>query len=433
MNEAYKKIGERIKHHRLNRKLSQDELAEGICSRQTISLLENGQHLPSTEFMKKFATKLGIPLHEILVDDTKELEVKVQLDIIKVYVETEDFDSASLLIHELDPREDLLEYQRRDLILIHAECLMRTGKANQAILKLTELKQRLELERESDDHLMATLYNKLGSAYYYNSDNLMAYSTYQQAFQISQRFSFNLTSANIAFNLGMVCSLIRHNKESLSYYELAKKYYDQISDFKKLANTLFNLALVHWQQQELSVTDQYLHQALAIYKSLNLFNQMNTTKQEHAYYVLSETDPEEAIMQLQRCAKQFERNGKLPGLISAYTRLADVLINLGRYEESEEYLLNALSMFTKEESRKNPRYAFTYQIYAKYLLHVKKFHECIEYSFESTDIFDKMGLLSDAAESMQLSAESYAGIGRLDKAYEIQRKVSDLLRQSKDN
>ncbi|MGZ4112990.1 MAG: helix-turn-helix domain-containing protein, partial [Tumebacillaceae bacterium] len=47
MNEAYAKIGQRVKSFRKERGFSQDELAEGICSRQTISLLENGQHFPS--------------------------------------------------------------------------------------------------------------------------------------------------------------------------------------------------------------------------------------------------------------------------------------------------------------------------------------------------------------------------------------------------
>ncbi|MFD2170161.1 helix-turn-helix domain-containing protein [Tumebacillus lipolyticus] len=433
MNEAYKKIGERIKHHRLNRKLSQDELAEGICSRQTISLLENGQHLPSTEFMKKFATKLGIPLHEILVDDTKELEVKVQLDIIKVYVETENYISAIPLIEELDQLKDLLEYQRRDLILFYSECLMRTGRADQAIVKLTELIQRLELERESDDHLMATLYNKLGSAYYMNADNVKAYSTYQQAYQISQRFAFNLTSADIAFNLGMICSLMRMREEAMNYYKIAKSYFDDASDVKRLAYTLFNLALVHRQLRELPIANKYLLQATAIFESLNMINRVNIAKQEHAYYVLSETEPEEAIKNLLQCAVEFAELGDTPLEIYTYSRLAKVLIKYNRFDESKEYLLTALGMIPENQSYNHLCYPILFQVHATYLLHVKDFEKCIDYSFKSTDIFDKMGLSNDAAESLQLSAEAFEKLGMFDKAYHLQRKVCDLLRQAKDN
>lgn len=125
LNDTYRKIGERVKCYRLNRGLSQGELAEGICSRQTISLLENGQHFPAVDFMRKIADRLSVPLYEVMVDESRELEAKVQLDIIKVYVETADYAYALPLIEELGQQEELLEYQRRELVLCQAECMMR--------------------------------------------------------------------------------------------------------------------------------------------------------------------------------------------------------------------------------------------------------------------------------------------------------------------
>ncbi|MGZ4163910.1 MAG: helix-turn-helix domain-containing protein, partial [Tumebacillaceae bacterium] len=165
MNEAYAKIGQRVKSFRKECGLSQDELAEGICSRQTISLLENGQHFPSVEFMQKIAARLAIPLAEIMVDEVTELELKVQLDLIKIYVEIGDYKSAYELAEELEKCEELLEYQMRELILYKADCLMRTGKATEAVEILMSLQHKLEKQRVSDDHLLATVYDKLGTAY----------------------------------------------------------------------------------------------------------------------------------------------------------------------------------------------------------------------------------------------------------------------------
>jgi HTH-type transcriptional regulator, quorum sensing regulator NprR len=75
----------------------------------------------------------------------------------------------------------------------------------------------------------------------------------------------------------------------------------------------------------------------------------------------------------------------------------------------------------------------TYQVYAQYLLVVKDYGKAIEFAYKATDIFDKMGLFRDAAESLQVAVEVHAELGRVNKAFETQRRVSDLLRRSQDN
>ena len=92
-----------------------------------------------------------------------------------------------------------------------------------------------------------------------------------------------------------------------------------------------------------------------------------------------------------------------------------------------------LTYFTEEESVKHPRYAMIYQLYGTYLLAVKEHDRSIEYAYKATDIFDKMGLFRDAAESLQVAVEAYAELGRVAEAFENQRRVSDLLRRSQDN
>ena len=90
-NGAYAQIGQRVKAYRNEKGFSQEELADGIRSSSTISLLENGQHIPSAEMMHKIAERLSIPLQEILVDQEHELETKLQVDFVKVFVESRRF------------------------------------------------------------------------------------------------------------------------------------------------------------------------------------------------------------------------------------------------------------------------------------------------------------------------------------------------------
>src|SRR3569833_1538260 len=103
-------VGAKVKIRRKEQGLSQDELADGICSRQTISLLENEQHIPSAWILQKIAEKLGIPLPEILSSQEKFLEIKLQVDVLKAYVASANYDHALELIQSLERNEQLLEH-----------------------------------------------------------------------------------------------------------------------------------------------------------------------------------------------------------------------------------------------------------------------------------------------------------------------------------
>ncbi|WP_172844392.1 tetratricopeptide repeat protein [Tumebacillus algifaecis] len=433
MNHSYKDIGQRVKAYRLNRGFSQDELAEGICSRQTISFLENGQHLPSTEFMKKIAAKLGISLHEIMVDQVNNLGAKVQLDIIKVYIETADYVNAYPLIEECECRDDLLEYQRRELVLCRAECLIRTGKAEEAIKLLTDQQQRFEMEREADDHFMATLYDKLGTAYYFLPNMTNAHAHYLRAYQLTLRFAeIDLTAARIAYNLGMACRQLNRNSDAIEFLSKAEAFFKNASDIKRLSHTFFELGIAYAMKHEYEQADRCIQESLAIYRSLNAVSTARLARQVHALAVLSQTQPDVALKELQVCASEYEKVGDIVRCIFTNAHLANILINQKKISAAKGYLDNALSRLFDHDAESDPRLVYAYQVNAKYLLEVNDFEKCVEYSFKSSELFDRMGLERDAADSLSLSAKAYHGQGKIDQAYEISQRVNEKLCRLQD-
>lgn len=62
--DSFIKIGDIIKHYRLEKGLSQDELAVGICSRKYISQLEAHQNIPTLYIINALSLKLGINLYD---------------------------------------------------------------------------------------------------------------------------------------------------------------------------------------------------------------------------------------------------------------------------------------------------------------------------------------------------------------------------------
>ena len=55
-------LASRLRSRRLELKLSQSELAEGICKQGQISRIEKGKYNPGSDILYKLAQKLNVPM-----------------------------------------------------------------------------------------------------------------------------------------------------------------------------------------------------------------------------------------------------------------------------------------------------------------------------------------------------------------------------------
>ena len=58
-------LGDMIRELRKERKLTQEELADGICSAVSISRIENGNQMPSNTILERLLERLGTSTYEI--------------------------------------------------------------------------------------------------------------------------------------------------------------------------------------------------------------------------------------------------------------------------------------------------------------------------------------------------------------------------------
>ena len=214
------------------------------------------------------------------------------------------------MIDKLEQRETLREYQMRELVLCRGECLMQTGKSSEAIVHLSNLQQRLELQRETDDHLMARVYDRLGTAHFLLANLMDAHAHYLRAFQLTQRFNaVDLVSARISYNLGMTCRHLNRYTEAISYLTRAESFFKKNSDMQRLAQTYVELGITFRVDKNFELADHYLQESLSIYRALNIVSMATHVRRTHASVVLAETDPLQAIAELKDCASEFENAG----------------------------------------------------------------------------------------------------------------------------
>ncbi|MBL0386063.1 helix-turn-helix domain-containing protein [Tumebacillus sp. ITR2] len=428
------RVGEKVRSYREARGWSQKELAEKAeLSPSTISKVEGDVFTPTPDTIQRIADALGVKLSELIdIGASAELEAVVQIELMKIFVERKEYQDALGVIDHLNKRTDLAEHQRIDLTLAHADCLIQTGKNRAAIDLLQDLRQVLETKR-TDEYILATVLNKLGTAYFTELSIADAYAHYIRAHQITKSFPVvDELTAKVAFNMGQVYSWMRNPVDAQFFLQIAEKYFRDISDHKKLADTLFANGLVFQELNQLDRAERYLREALALYCSQNFLVLAQRVKYQLASRVTSKMEPEVGIQELNECAKMFQQFDDMPRFIYTHATIAEIHLEVDNLELAGEHLQTAFEAFPSEDYATSTNNAYLFRVNAKCLLRTGAYEKSLEYSFKSSGFYSKMGVQREAADSLEIAVHAYELLGDKDKALELGKQVRDMLRDSLD-
>lgn len=93
-------LGEKVKRYRKQKNLSQQELAEGICTQATVSLMEKKNKVPSIKIILQICRRLNVALGDILAGMGSSLDE--QFLRISRAVRTNDYEAADHLLEQVD-------------------------------------------------------------------------------------------------------------------------------------------------------------------------------------------------------------------------------------------------------------------------------------------------------------------------------------------
>ncbi|KEO82308.1 hypothetical protein EL26_16120 [Tumebacillus flagellatus] len=416
-------IGQRFKKYRKEKGLSQQQLSEGICSYSTVSQIECDRALPSVGTLEKLAERLSVPLREILGEQEKSGDVSFQLDLLRVSVTKGDYKYALELIAELEVQE-LLEHQRHVLFLCRVECLTCTGEPQVAARIATEFVQTQEKQQTISDEMLCDAYYKLGKAYYYLRDFEKAFSSYEHGYHISLRLeNMTRTAALVTLHLGMLCGQLGFEDDARQYLDIAREYFADKTDLVNLARSMLSLAIA-------TKNKEILMEALSLYNSLNDIKNAYIARQYFLYYYESQVDYQSAVNELQEIAFKFDSELKDPEMsVYMYGRAFMVSLKSGDVELGEINLIEAERISTKVKNQDSHRIAYLHRCKALNEMSKKNFENAIIQSLKSSELYGKMKMYSQSAESLQISAEAYSQMGKFQEAYEVLTRVNKLLRR----
>lgn len=159
-------LGDRIRVFRTFRKLTQSELAKGICSASAISQIETNKISPSTETLTLIAERLKFPVERLIYgQDFTNANEKVVYAII--LMEQKRFNEAIDLFESVksSPVFELLPTSGHTIYNLSI-CLIEERRFDEAISLLEGLTQsHVQDGVFSEDILMADTYSALSIAY----------------------------------------------------------------------------------------------------------------------------------------------------------------------------------------------------------------------------------------------------------------------------
>jgi transcriptional regulator with XRE-family HTH domain len=416
-------IGQRFKKIRLEKGISQERLAEGICSNSVVSHIETDRQYPSAHIWGKLAERLGVPVYEIMGEQEKQLEASFQLDMIRVYIQKGEYAHALKLVDDLGARFDLLEHQRVELIVSRAECFIRNRKYSEAIELLIPFVEKQEVQQTISDETLCEVYNKIGSARYWHYDFEKAYSAFEQGYRISLKLpEFGLISARVTKNLGLTCNQLGFKDDARLYLEKAYAFFNKVSDLKELANTLFDMSLA-------TGNPEYILKARSIYEGMNYVREANLATQHYAFHVESKNNYKKAIEKLITTAIEFEKIGDLGMCVYTYSRGAKVCLEHQEIEEAESLLWQAKERMQQLPSDNHYYTSYYFRINAELKLILGMYEECVSDAEMASNMYAIMGMYADSGDAMEICTKAYESQQNITKAYESSKKVIDLLRK----
>ncbi|WP_164218617.1 helix-turn-helix transcriptional regulator [Virgibacillus sp. YIM 98842] len=299
-------IGERIRHLRIYRKMSQSELVEGICSVAYLSKIENGKAKPSNQFLEKVSVKLNIEFEMLKNQNDDGFQEEIETILFKMEEQSKALsqEEESLL------KMALLEFIPTQLLvrvfttlfkeLVEKKSMIEANKLYDSYYKkLMNETEDLEVESQSEQKNYLALHNVLGK-YFYVQQNFNQSDYHYSISETLISDSKDIESAKLYYNISLVKQRILEDKTlALFYSKRSYEIFRRENDLDNLVRVLITMGVQYhllskydFSLKSLREAQKHLEEFQS--KSRQVFLPMITYNMGRVYQKLEEY--EEAIL-----------------------------------------------------------------------------------------------------------------------------------------
>ncbi|MQR93857.1 helix-turn-helix domain-containing protein [Fictibacillus phosphorivorans] len=410
-------VGQRIRYYRKTKGLTQEELAQGICSVSYLSKIEKGDAKSSEEVINLLCERLGISPEE--VDESKILEMLNEWNMMMVDRQFEEAGNTYIKIKEkmegiTDPslrlRYEL--FYSRYLMVIEPPLLDETKEKLEGIEKL--------LDHLSND-LKFYYYMFWGMYFNFNKKYNEALDYLHKAEKQFNQTS-NVQDSEAAVNyylLALTYSFLMRVTSITTYTFKAIQIFDRDYNYSRSADCQILLGISYRRAKHYDLAETHLKNALK-YSTMFKDETLNGIIYHNLGYISS--CKKEHLKAIDRYEKSlgYKQSQSPQNMANTIYLLASEHYELGNYDKVKELIKSGLDLVDEEQE------SYYNLIILQYKMNGIESEDYIQYlRKKAIPFFENKGIWEYVSNNSELLADMFFNQGHYKKASEYYRVANN--------
>lgn len=249
------KLGERVKQRRIDLKLSQQNLAQGIATQSQISKIEKNELQPGSQLLFNISRRLNCSMDYLYIGDELDTQLEQKLKVIERLLEECDYDA---LIPIIDG--NYLSNSSTDEI-----AASKWVRSIITFYKHDDVEQSLQLIEEAYRLMDYNMYEKLQVSicntraiyYYRQNENEKAKSSLEQGLEIAKRYNVDDNyQIKLLYTLSNIYSNEKAYDRCLAYAQSALDITIKSNRYMLYSELVYNIVQSRLEMGILNDTDK---------------------------------------------------------------------------------------------------------------------------------------------------------------------------------
>ena len=406
IDERNKLIGENLRKYRLLKGLTQDELAEGICSVSQLSKVENGKTYLKRDLLKQMAHRLGVSIERVESQDAMLEELSEQLQTAQDAMKAQKNEFA--LDYASKVKSTALEFGYISLVIkavkLENHVLLELKRYQEAIDVVEEL---LKTQVEVEEIDLIDLHIQLGYSYEITGDRLSAHRYYTMADDAFMNVDAESTvRLRVYFGLARCHFFLHNNRMAYRFYEMTEALAEQLTMHlwriraKYMKATMLK-RMGEWERAEelfLSVLKEAEENSLLLDIGY-IHNNMGQLFQDRGEYG-------QAKVHYNRALQVWKLLNEEVLIHEALLNSAEIALIEGQLRYAEELVKEVFSIVEKHPIPTYSANAKAHRIWGWIMAQHGQFDQYFEHLQQSIEIYAKHEMPLEACETARELAES---------------------------
>ncbi|MDR7073994.1 helix-turn-helix transcriptional regulator [Fictibacillus barbaricus] len=365
------KPGEKIRYFRKTQNMSQQDLAEGICSISYLSKIENGQAEASNEIVLFLLNRLG----KDLGDEQFQGDMAQKLQDWFYFMFAKKHEKAKQHYKELSNEAtidvELQIYYKSMETMFHLVSNIQPEIVKQNIDDLTSIQEVIKNKNLLYFHLVKGVYNYTNKNYNDSYTYLKKVENKMFEIQVSQ-----WEKGYIYYLLGLVSSRLWKNMISLDYTRTALKTFEELYEFNRCADCRILLGIIYQRIESYSEAIKHLELAESVADAFN-DNHLLGIVYQNLGYIESKKDNSVAAIELYQKSLFYKKEQAPVQQVATIFTLIEEYYKQGNSYDGLKMVEKGLELVDNDDSLLE--YKYHYRFYY-YVFHLGLDHEkTIEY------------------------------------------------------